>query len=89
MNGAGKDTIFGLVINWAKRHPAALLAAIPATTAIVFIDSCTFPWCDELCLCDGMFMKALRGLEWSTVSAHIEFHHLRLRAMAAMQTHAA
>ena len=69
MNGAGKDTIFGLVINWAKRHPAALLAAIPATTAIVFIDSCTFPWCDELCLCDGIFMKALRGLEWSTVSA--------------------
>lgn len=68
MNGAGKTTIFKMAINWAMRHPAALLAAIPATASILFIDSCTFPWCDELCLCDGMFMKALRGLEWSTVS---------------------
>ena len=49
--------------------PAALLAIIPATAALLLIDSCTFPWCDELCLCDGMYMKALRGIEWSSVSA--------------------
>ena len=54
---------------WRMLYPVALLAAIPAATALALIDSCTFPWCDELCLCDGMYMKALRGVDWSAVSA--------------------
>ena len=69
MDNPEKKSALGHIVDFARKHPAMLLALIPATVSILLIDSCTVAWCDELCLCDGMYMRALRGIEWSAVSA--------------------
>ena len=48
--------------------PLVFLISLPlAMLTLVEIDLTTFMWYDELAMCDGVFMKALHGLNWSGV----------------------
>ena len=69
IDNSKKESAHGHFMYLARTCPAALFALIPAVVSVLLIDSCTVAWCDELCLCDGMYMRALRGIEWSAVSA--------------------
>lgn len=54
---------------WFARDSVPILALIPVAISFVALDLTTFMWYDELAMCDGVFMKALHGLDWSGVWA--------------------
>ena len=56
-------------IAFSSRFFDAFIAALPALVALSMIDLTTVLWYDELCMGDGVFMKALHGLTWSGVWA--------------------
>lgn len=63
-----------VVYSFASSSPSppglnALIAAVPALVALCSIDLTSVIWYDELCMGDGVFMKALHGLDWSGVWA--------------------
>lgn len=56
-------------VAFSTRFFDAAVAALPALVALSMIDRTTVLWYDELCMGDGVFMKALHGLSWSGVWA--------------------
>lgn len=60
---------FRQTLLFALRGREFWLPLAPALAALASIDSLTFIWYDELCMGDGVFMKALHGLSWSGVWA--------------------